>query len=63
MYCFVVVLLFFCFWVGGWGELGGRAWNERGEARGCEMVGVHVCACVDAEEGQGQSEICSALLI
>ena len=45
---------------------GGERLGERGEVRGCEIVGmcvgVCVCTCVDAEEGEGWSEICNALL-
>ena len=38
---------------------GGLHWKREGEARGCEIsfeeggVDVRVCACVDAEEGEG----------
>ena len=31
---------------------GGGDWKREGAARGCEIVCVRVCACVDAGEGQ-----------
>ena len=52
-----------------WRMRGGDDWErERGEARGCEIVcmcmcvGARGCTCVDAGVGEGQSEICNALL-
>ena len=42
---------------------GGGGWKREGEARSCEIMCVWVCVCMDAaEEEEGQSEICNALL-
>ena len=46
--------------LGGWEVK--RDWEKEGEVRGCEIVCVGVCACMNAGKREGYSEICNALL-